>query len=84
MGVLCLVMWCTHHITKHNEMHGSTGKIPSKSLVRQRCAEGFNSGVKGLNKMLEGGHSLWVLWRREKSFANIDENRSMTPLTSGL
>jgi hypothetical protein len=37
-----------------NEMHGSRSKIPSNILVKQRCAEGFNFGVKGLTSTFEG------------------------------
>jgi hypothetical protein len=42
--------WCNllvfHAYIK--EMRGSRSKIPIKNLVSQRCAEGSDSGVKGL------------------------------------
>jgi hypothetical protein len=54
-------------------MHGSRSKIPSKNLVSQRCAEGFNFGVI---ELMYQARSPWNKF--EQLYLNTEQIRPKT------
>jgi hypothetical protein len=58
--------WCIHWLFIHMLIKCTVqeAKFPVKNLVRQRCAEGFNSGVKGLMlwRFLNNSEYLKDIW----------------------